>query len=78
VINVSATWYFFAFNHVQVYSQKVGLYQLDMPLDRVKTIVNKLEEMKTFFYRYNCPGINWAYPVTTEDSGHILRKTLAI
>ena len=43
---------------------------LGMPLDRVKAIVDKLEEMKTFFYRYDCPGINWAYPVTAEDSGH--------
>lgn len=43
---------------------------LGMPLDRVKAIVDKLEEMKIFFYRYDCPGINWAYPVTAEDSGH--------
>ncbi len=41
---------------------------LDMPLDRVKDIVDKLEEMKVFFYRYNSQGINWAYPVTAENS----------
>ena len=44
--------------------------KLDMPLDRVRDIVDKLEEMKVFFYKYNSQGINWAYPVTAEDSGH--------
>jgi len=44
--------------------------QLGIPIDRVTAIVDKLERMKTFFYRYDCPGINWAYPVTAEDSGH--------
>ena len=43
---------------------------LDMPLDRVKDIVDKLEEMKVFFYRYNSQGINWAYPVTVENGVH--------
>jgi hypothetical protein len=44
--------------------------KLEMPLDRVKQIVNMLEEMKVFFYRYNSEGINWAYPVTTENVAH--------
>ncbi len=44
--------------------------KLDMPLDRVRDIVDKLEEMKVFLYRYNSQGINWAYPVTAENSGH--------
>ena len=41
--------------------------QLDLSADRVLEIVEKLEDLKVFFYRYNSPGINWAYPVTTED-----------
>ena len=41
--------------------------KLDMPLDRVRDIVDKLEGMKAFFYRYNSKGINWAYPVTSEN-----------
>ena len=44
--------------------------QLGIPIERVTAIVDKLERMKTFFYRYDCTGINWAYPVTAEDSGH--------
>lgn len=47
--------------------------ELDMPLDRVKTIVDKLEGMKFFFYRYNNVGINWAYPVTAEDQLYKMR-----
>jgi hypothetical protein len=44
--------------------------KLDMPLDRVKQVVDKLEGMKVFFYRYNSQGINWAYPVTAENVVH--------
>jgi hypothetical protein len=44
--------------------------KLDMPLDRVRQIVDKLEGMKVFFYRYNGQGINWAYPVTAENVVH--------
>ena len=44
--------------------------KLDMPLDRVRQIVDKLEGMKVFFYRYNSQGINWAYPVTAENLVH--------
>ena len=44
--------------------------KLDMPLDRVRDIVDKLEKKKVFFYRYNSKAINWAYPVTAEDRVH--------
>ena len=44
--------------------------KLDMPVDRVNHIVDKLEAMKVFFYRYNGQGINWAYPVTAENVVH--------
>ncbi|MFC1976247.1 hypothetical protein ACFLXQ_07600 [Chloroflexota bacterium] len=44
--------------------------KLDMPLDRVRDIVDKLEGLKVFFYRYNNQGINWAYPVTAENVVH--------
>jgi len=44
--------------------------KLDMPLDRVRDIVDKLEDMKVFFYRYNNQGINWAYPVTAKNVIH--------
>ncbi|MFC1976236.1 hypothetical protein ACFLXQ_07545 [Chloroflexota bacterium] len=44
--------------------------KLDMPLDQVRHIVDKLEGLKVFFYRYNSQGINWAYPVTAENGVH--------
>ena len=44
--------------------------KLNMSLKQVKDIVEKLEAMKTFCYRYDSHGINWAYPLAFEDSGH--------
>jgi hypothetical protein len=43
---------------------------LEMDLDQVRDSVDKLEELKVFFYRYNHQGINWAYPVTAEKQVH--------
>ena len=45
---------------------------LDLPLHRVAEIVCKLETMKTFVYRNDDDGINWAYPFSLEDTGHEL------
>jgi len=44
--------------------------KLNISLNRVKDIVNKLEAMKTFCYRSDSQGINWAYPLSFEDTGH--------
>lgn len=44
--------------------------KLNISLNRVKDIVEKLEAMKTFCYRYDSQGINWAYPLAIEDTGH--------
>jgi len=44
--------------------------KLNISLNRVKDIVEKLEAMKTFCHRYNSQGINWAYPLAFEDTGH--------
>ncbi|MFC1819462.1 hypothetical protein ACFLZG_00045 [Thermodesulfobacteriota bacterium] len=44
--------------------------KLDIPIDRIRDIVDKLEEMKVFLYRYDSRGINWAYPVTAENVVH--------
>ncbi len=44
--------------------------KLEMDLDQVKDTIDKLEELKVFFYRYNNQGINWAYPVTAENQVH--------
>lgn len=45
---------------------------LNIPLDQVISIIEKLESLKVFFYRYNSLGINWAYPVTSDEREHKL------
>jgi hypothetical protein len=43
--------------------------ELGMPNDRVLQVVNKLENLKTFIYRSDGRGINWAYPLSLENTG---------
>ena len=50
-------------------SELVGK-ELDMPLERVEKIIDKLESLKTFLYRSDGKGINWAYPLSLENTGH--------
>ena len=44
--------------------------KLNISINRIKDIVAKLEGMKTFCYRYDSQGINWAYPLSLENTGH--------
>ena len=43
--------------------------ELRMPNSRVTEIADKLENLKTFIYRSDGVGINWAYPLTLENTG---------
>ncbi len=43
--------------------------ELGMPNDQVLQIINKLENLKTFIYRSDGKGINWAYPLSLENTG---------
>ena len=43
--------------------------ELGMPKDQVHQIINKLENLKTFIYRDDGKGINWAYPLSLENTG---------
>lgn len=43
--------------------------ELKMPNDKVNEIIEKLEELKTFIYRSDGKGINWAYPFSLENTG---------
>ena len=43
--------------------------ELRMPNDQVHQIINKLENLKTFIYRGDGKGINWAYPFSIENTG---------
>jgi len=43
--------------------------EIGMPIDKVHEIINKLENLKTFIYRSDGKGINWAYPLSLENTG---------
>ncbi len=43
--------------------------ELGMPNDQAHQIINKLENLKTFIYRSDGKGINWAYPFSLENTG---------
>lgn len=44
--------------------------ELGISLDTVANIIDKLEGLKTFLYRSNGKGVNWAYPLTLANTGH--------
>jgi hypothetical protein len=44
--------------------------ELGMKLEMVENTINKLEEMKTFLYRSDGLGIDWAYPLSLDNTGH--------
>lgn len=43
---------------------------LGMPIAQVLEIFDKLEKLKTFIYREDGKGINWAYPLSLKNTGH--------
>jgi hypothetical protein len=44
--------------------------QLDLPSDRLAAILDELEEGMTFLFRNDEGAVQWAYPVTVEDTPH--------
>ena len=44
--------------------------KLDIPVDRVRTILGDLEERMTFLFRNNNGEVVWAYPVTVDKTSH--------
>lgn len=43
---------------------------LALPLEKVARLVAQLEQAKTFLFRKNSDRIDWAYPVTVDDTPH--------
>jgi len=43
--------------------------ELGIPVDQVHEIIERLESLKTFIYRSDGKGINWAYPLSLENTG---------
>lgn len=46
--------------------------ELGIPIEVVEKTVAKLESLKTFLYRKDGVGINWAYPLSLDETGHKL------
>ena len=44
--------------------------RLDMPVNRVKTVLDDLEKRLTFLYRNTKGEVVWAYPVTVDETPH--------
>ena len=44
--------------------------ELELPLDRVVSILNDLERNMTFLYRGDGENVTWAYPVTVDQTPH--------
>jgi len=44
--------------------------ELGIPLKSIEKTIDKLESLKTFLYRSDGKGINWAYPISQENTGH--------
>lgn len=41
--------------------------------DRLAVVLDDLEKGKTFLYRSGSSDVDWAYPVTAENTGHRIR-----
>ena len=50
---------------VEIISNELGI-----SLETVEKIISKLEGLKTFLYRSDGTGINWAYPLSLDNTGH--------
>ena len=44
--------------------------ELGISLKTVVKIIERLEVLKTFLYRSDGTGINWAYPLSLDNTGH--------
>ena len=47
--------------------------ELELPLDEVNQILDELERGMTFLCRRGGDDVNWAYPVTAEETPHQVR-----
>ena len=43
--------------------------ELKIPSEKVSAIIHKLEKLKTFIFRSDGKGIDWAYPLSLDNTG---------
>ncbi|MBI4518069.1 MAG: hypothetical protein HY699_19875 [Deltaproteobacteria bacterium] len=46
---------------------------LDLPLARVRSVLDELEKRLTFLFRNQHGAVTWAYPVTVDETPHRAR-----
>ena len=51
-------------------SPKMIANRLELPIERVQTILDELERHKTFLFRNPQGEVAWAYPVTVDVTPH--------
>ena len=51
-------------------SPQVVANKLDLPIDRVNTILDDLQKHMTFLFRNSQGAVVWAYPVTVDKTPH--------
>jgi hypothetical protein len=54
-------------------SPEVLAAELDLSLDEVRRILDELERRMTFLCRRGGGDVNWAYPVTADETPHQVR-----
>jgi hypothetical protein len=45
---------------------------LGLPLERVRSLLDDLEAGMTFLYRNPAGAVHWAYPVTADETPHLV------
>ena len=51
-------------------SHEVIAAGLELPLERVRSLLDDLEAGMTFLYRNPAGAVHWAYPVTADETPH--------
>jgi hypothetical protein len=49
--------------------------EMAIPLDHVCSIIDKLENLKTFIYRSDGKGIDWAYPLSLDNADFLMTSS---
>ncbi len=58
---------------LEAIAPEVFATELDLPLEEVLQILDELERRMTFLCRRGGEDVNWAYPVTSDETPHQVR-----
>ena len=49
--------------------------EMKIPSEQISSIIDKLENLKTFIFRSDGKGIDWAYPFRLDNTGFRMKST---